>query len=447
MNRRSSVARAGLGALLAAASLGLVVTPASGESSAPPASATNPASWAASLAGSGGHAPAILVVGDSYSEGQGATTPDRTWISLLTQRIEARYPAVTDVAEYVPPWYAVYGTSASWAAAAHTEGSVQQSTDFGQGKRSVVLDAGASATWDVTGAEGVSVVHGTAPGAGTLHVAVDGAEAGTVPATGPTAWTVVSPVRSARSLEQVSVTAQSGPVPLEGIVVRRAVPGRPSGSGLTLTVWNAAHTGATADLVEPGDPMWQGWSQVAPTLVVDELIGGNDYLHSGGTPAQVAQLLSERVARYRELPSRPTVVVLVPFGPQAVATGPTNTLGVGIDQYLAASEAAARAAGATVVDLADLVPDPPADFLDTDGLHPSDVGQQTIAQAVDTALARIVDSEAPGTAISASTSSQAPKALAAPSSDAGVRTAVGGTLAAVVVLVVVLVVRRRVGRS
>lgn len=409
--------------------------------------------WARAVTSSSGGRASVLVVGDSFSEGQGATTRQLRWIDLLAGRIAARYPTISRVGEFVPPWYGVYGTSAGWSAASTGPGT--RSEDFAPGGRGLELAAGQTATWQIAAPDGLDVVHTTGPGQGDLVVAVDGKQVSDLPTSGKTAWTVSTPLKGVTAATSIEVGAVGGAVGLEGVVTYSRVAGRPAG-GSTLVMWDSAHTGWTADEFAPGSPTSDGWSNIGPDLVLDELVGGNDFLHDGETPHEVAERLAARIARYHELASDPTVVVVIPWG-EAVATSTaaaataaatgqapasvpvsvpaTNDRGYTIADYLDACEAVARSSGAVVLDLSRDIPTVPASYLDTDGLHPSDQGQAAIARALDTELAALVTrSGVTGSSPGATVVRSAPTAASAAAS------AGSSGHAAVVVPVVVLVV-------
>lgn len=151
--------------------------------------ATRLQGWYAALAARDYARANIVCVGDSITEGQGATVLDRRYVARLAALLRARYPT-TGVTSGGRGYLggALTGTT-SFAATSFVTvaGSVGNQSDYGP-KRGIrtLTGAGQSLTWALTGTA-ADIMWVRAGSGGTFSYAVDGGSATNVSTTGSTA--------------------------------------------------------------------------------------------------------------------------------------------------------------------------------------------------------------------------------------------------------------------
>lgn len=343
---------------------------------------------ALAAAQSGTEQARILAFGDSFVEGEGATTRSARWLDRVVSGLRSRYGLTGAGVGLTYPLYATYlDASAGWRFTPADYSNVAPSPWFSnQGNKGVVVSAGGFVEWAVTGTSAdVIWMSNWAGSPGSMVIRVDGAVVATVP-TGagysPSAKHTVS--LGADGPHSLRVTASGGDVYLDGIVTYTTLD--------DVTYWESAHTAYTAAQMVVDDPgnrtYMDAWGDVlVPHLVIDDMVGGNEYLQDESSPPSVAALLSDRLARYAAIPTSPTVVILVPWHAPLIGTGP-NGLGYTFADYVAACTTVAAAAGATIVDLRAVYPSAATQpWHDPDDLHPNDAGHQKIADALLSTLA------------------------------------------------------------
>ncbi|GAB2978969.1 SGNH/GDSL hydrolase family protein [Frigoribacterium salinisoli] len=321
-----------------------------------------------------------LAIGDSLTEGQGASTRGARWLDLARADLRERFPTdgVPGGEGYLPARFAVQGPDSPWAswATASTAPLALQGDVPSFGHRSVDLEPGRSVTYAVTG-DGLDLWW--APGGGTATWSVDGGapetvDTGTGTSGGATdAAPLVTEVEGlAPGDHAVTVTAQDA-VGLEGLT---AYDGDRDAGIVTV---DSARTGATiGTFLDDPSAFLERVERVRPDLVTLSL-GINDAAQ-GRTPDQIADDYRAVLDGLRGVGSSPSVVVLGEFVPGTSADG---ALPSPLADYTAAVRGAAEEAGAEYVGLEGALPaDGLEGLLSADGLHPSDAGQRRVADLV-----------------------------------------------------------------
>jgi hypothetical protein len=348
-------------------------------------------SIAAAAAGTG--KAKILFVGDSVVEGEGASVRANRWIDQLIQLIRTRY-GIGGSGVGLTAWhYATYlDVSAGWRT--QTNSGVEDLSWFGtQGYRGAVMDPGTYVQWSVTG-DSIDVVYAglqASDGGGSLVVAVDGSTVATINTAAADAYLpgLISHVSLGTAGAHTVRITESGSgtgALLDGIVVYDG------DYTAGVTYWDCSHTAFTSDdFVDNSTDYQLGWANYLPTLIVDQLIGLNEYNQSQATPSHVAANLTARIAVYKALASHPTIVVWVPMMTTSYTPNTPNSLGYTREQYYTAAIAAANAAGGvTVFDARSVYPSPdPSWFPTANGGELGDIGHQVTATAFDTYLATV----------------------------------------------------------
>lgn len=143
--------------------------------------------WRAALANRD-YAPAnVVCLGDSITEGQGATAYDRTYRQQLLKRLRERFPVagVTGGRGLIGPSKTGF-TSGTWPAS--ITGSPALDDDRGPKRRAVVLAAaGQSITFTLKGTS-VDLMYAQATTSGTISYTIDGGSATTLSLAGGTSF-------------------------------------------------------------------------------------------------------------------------------------------------------------------------------------------------------------------------------------------------------------------
>lgn len=247
----------------------------------------------------------VVWMGDSKSEGQGATfTHERTLDQVCTM-MRSRYNLTADGGRgYVPAFYAIMFEPSDKPTIVGSAIKVTNGT--GLGNRMVHLEAGSRVEFPaMTWATNVPILvnYSTQPGGGALEVVWSD---GTVIATTPTHATFeesrqlsVNPKASGSHAVTVRAASDGGAVRVEGIINRTATTG--------VAVYDAALSGSSVGVFTDGqahagapDSDIHHWAQVKrldPHLIV-AAFGANDMSVTGGkTPDQFEQNVRNLVAR------------------------------------------------------------------------------------------------------------------------------------------------------
>lgn len=342
----------------------------------------------------------VLLLGDSFVEGEGASTREERWADAFVAEQRAFHGLTGSGVGLTPSRYRTYlPSSDSWRFQATLGGTTSDSPYFvSQGNKGVMLDAGGWIEWDVDGTSAtVLYCDGLGAGIGDLQVRVDGVLVDTI--TGNTSPLVPSSAHTfslgAAVAHTVRFTAVGGAMIVDGIISHT--------TASDIEYWDSSHTGYQAHdftVVDPGNLTYQdAWRDILqPDLIIDDLVGANEYLNDSGdnrTPAQVADEIDARLAFYDTFPSDPSVVILVPWTIPAIMF--PNGLGYTVADYFdAALTVAAGYSRVAIVDLRTIYPVVDDDWVDADGLHPSNLGHEMLASAIaDVFAVEIVDVAAP----------------------------------------------------
>lgn len=322
-----------------------------------------------------------VAVGDSLSEGQGASTRSDRWIDRTLSSLRAAHPTkgAPGGDGYLPAKFGVYGPDSNWGdwSSASSGSSAFDDTIPDLGYRALSMQAGASRTYRFTGTD-LDIWWTRYPGSGTFTYAIDSGTAKSVDTDGADSVSRVTSVTGLRSGEHsVTITATS-PFDLEGMTIRNG----DRGKGITL--FDATHSGAAVALfTQDTDGFLQAMRRAAPDLVTITL-GGNDA--QDVTASVFQKRYAAFVRKIKALPTHPSVLVI---GEQAPSTAEQKTAKSPWSAYEKAMKSVASSTGSAYVDLAPVFPasnGPRPGISTTDHLHPNDQGQRMLAKAVTAAL-------------------------------------------------------------
>jgi lysophospholipase L1-like esterase len=322
----------------------------------------------------------IGVLGDSITEGQGATAFDRRWIARLRDSLRARYPT-TGLTGGGRGFIAGVGTGQTTFTWPTTRGGgPTTSTGFGPKRASLNMGAGTSVTFTLTGTScDLYCFRGTT---GVLSVTVDGGTATNVDTTG-TALDGIKyriPLGAAGAHTVVVAYASGGNSRLHGVIEYNGDETK------GIQVHDCGHFGwntgsGAAGWIQTGSTWQPSVAALARDLLVIAL-GTNDG-SNGITAAQHATNLTTLIAAlraaYTTIGATAPPIALVPYG------GPSNMAGTWAD-YVAAEKALAAADPAMIVlDLSLRLPNAATNTvgLYADGTgHPADRGHGLIGDLV-----------------------------------------------------------------
>ncbi|MGG7308327.1 SGNH/GDSL hydrolase family protein [Curtobacterium sp. AB451] len=369
--------------IVAGAAVALLATVVSGCSTAKTPEDTGPlATWNAAVADRAGEPANWVALGDSITEGQGASARSTRWMDRTLDGLRTEHPTdgVTGGAGYLPAQFAVYGPDSTWGdwATASTGSSQFDATVPDLGYRSVAMQAGASRTYPFTGT-GIDIWWARYPGSGDFTYSVDGGAPETVATTGTASAGTTTRVDGLSSGEHsVTVTAVA-PFSLLGFTIFDG--DRDAG----IHRYDSAHSGSTiATFTKDQEGFLTAMRRAAPDLITITL-GGNDA--SKLSPEELGTQYVAFLKALAALPTKPSLLVIGEFTP---ASGMTDGMASPWSTYLAEIENAAGKGGAAFVGMADTFPE--ADYsgtgiYSTDGIHPNDAGQRRIAKLVLATLA------------------------------------------------------------
>jgi len=356
-------------------------------SSGPAPSTTDPwATWDAALASVDAEPARWLALGDSITEGQGASALDTRWVDLARDGLRAAHPVegVPGGVGYRPAAFATYGPDspwAQWAGDRRGRTSVDTSTPD-LGFRALELSPGASLRYDVVGTD---LDLWWTPGGGTFRYRVDaGAEQAvdTSVAASTTGITSVTGLASGPHAVTISVDDDAGSgVVLQGLAQFDGDRDR----GVALV--DSARSGATVSTFTDDLPAFLAAAAAAEPDLVTITLGANDAVTTG--PDELAERYTTLIEGLQSLDSDPTVLVVDEFTEGLSVTSawdaPAADYRAALDEVVeqtgvasvTVDEALASAGG---TDLGAL--------LSADGLHPNDDGQRVLAAFMTETLAR-----------------------------------------------------------
>jgi lysophospholipase L1-like esterase len=368
--------------LVAGLLVALVATVATGCASTKPAEREPLAAWNAAVADRSSAPAKWVALGDSITEGQGASARSTRWMDLTLDQLRTRHPTsgTRGGAGYLPAQFAVYAPDSTWGDwATSKSGSSQYDVTVPDlGYRAVAMQAGASRTYPFTGT-GIDIWWARYEGSGDFTYSIDGGAPKTVTTTGKASTGTVTKVDDLqRGKHTVTVTAVN-PFSLQGFTVYDG--DRDKG----IQLYDSAHSGATiATFTEDQAGFLRAMRRAGPSLITITL-GGNDSQHV--TPAELGRQYQAFLEALAALPTKPSLLVIGEFTP---APAMTNNMSSPWSSYLSATKKAAAAAGAAYVSMDDTFPKATysgTGIYSTDGLHPNDKGQRRIAKLVLSALA------------------------------------------------------------
>jgi len=390
---------------------------ASGSTSAPAPSTTGPsgasgsssadawATWDAALAAVDDEPARWLAVGDSITEGQGASSVGTRWVDLTRDGLRAAHPVegVAGGVGYRPAAFATYGPDSPWAQwATARDGRTTSVSDVADlGLRAVELDPGSSLRYDTVGtdldlwwtpgegafsyrvdAQAEVVVDTAAGGSGASDGSSGADPSDGSDASGTVGVTEVTGLAAGPHVVTISV-ADDAPasVVLQGLAQFDGDRGR----GVTL--YDSARSGATVStFTDDLDGFLAAAGAAQPDLVTVTL-GANDAVTT--SPDDLATGYTTLIEGLQGLDSAPSVLIVDEFTPALSVASAWN--GPAAD-YRSAVEEVARQTGAARVTIDEALAGSGVtdlgSLLSADGLHPNDAGQRVLADYLTATLAR-----------------------------------------------------------
>lgn len=376
--RRRTTVRLVATALAALLTVGVTACSTASEPTAPDPLAT----WNAAVADRADSPAKWVALGDSITEGQGASTRADRWTDLTRDELRRLHPTdgVTGGVGYVPAVFAVYAPDSTWADWAVDGSGTTYAIDTvpDLGYRALAMQPGATRTWPFTGT-GLDIWWARSPDSGDFTYRIDGGAPQTVQTTGSETTGASTRVDGlTRGEHTVTVTAVAT-FALEGFTIYDG--DRDAG----IHLYDSARSGATIGTFTKDDAGFlRAMRRVGPDLVTITL-GGNDAGHI--TPDELGKQYRAFLRALRSLPSKPSVLVVGEFTP---APAMTDGMSASWSTYLDTIERAAKSSGAAWVSMADTFPTATysgTGIYSTDGLHPNDRGQRKISDLVLGALA------------------------------------------------------------
>lgn len=376
--------------------------------------ALNP--WYTALATRGSTPADVVVIGDSISEGQGATARDKRWIWRFRDLLRAKYPVggVAGGDGYIATTSYEDSYPTGWTYAGN---QVLVGGQYGFSRRNLALGAGTppgSCTRTVFGTSITVAYTRVNSGLGSFSVFLDGSAtpAVTVDTTAGASGTVqddgrVSVPLGGRGSHTVKIEHAAGPsVYVSGIYVYDQDETR--GVRLTDSAENGSSSASWSSGATPSIYTLDGnLAILQPDLVVIEL-GSNDLLQ-GIPSATYKNNILELISRVRGA-STPTPAVLLIAAYRIAGTWAEPWANY-VQQLR--DIAAANSSIVTLLDLSTVMPvssDTALGYYAGDGQHPSDLGHDFIAHRV----LDVLEFAVPATALTVATSSETGTVLPAP---------------------------------
>lgn len=323
----------------------------------------------------------ILVVGDSISEGAGATLNIRNrWQDRMKENLRSRFPTDGNpgtTLHYVPA-YNVVNMPGDMAV---RSAGVTTGTSFGFGARHAQLTAsGHTVTFTVTGTS-AKVVYPKSSGGGSFTWQVDG---GTVSAAVSQSsgslqdgYTTDIPLGASGSHTVVIAWASGGSVFIDGLLVFNGDETK------GIQVIDGAHSGWGAQNFQlNGIQFYQGslTTMLQPALVIIGL-GINDFAFGSLSIANYKIHMQSNIDRYRNaIPTKPPSILLVAMHRRS----PVSAVATWAEYVQAMKDLAQANDGVAFLDLSARLPQVSGDTrgLYADEVHPSNIGHSAIADYV-----------------------------------------------------------------
>lgn len=343
-------------------------------------------------------APAnLMAIGDSISEGRGASSYATRWTHLLPTLLSTRFPTAGVTRPAATPQYLEAAWSASPQPNDHPVAYVTLSRDVsppkGLGARSVNISAGGSVTFTVSGGTSVDVFYYKASGTRTIGISLDGGVVTNVDA-GNSA--IVNDFNSTRvtlpnaGSHTIAVTAVAGVVGLDGIFVYNG--DETKGIRCWLGGRSSTQSQMYSSLANPNQNLYFGHqvAKIQPSCVMIEL-GANDYQQA--TPVDAATFktnLQAIISTIRANATRPPSIVLIPVWQWTPGVTPVEPGGwpafvkamydtAATDDDICVMDWQQRLFLGTSTDSATAA----RGLLSSDFIHPSDAGHWMLANALD----------------------------------------------------------------
>ncbi|MBC8092163.1 MAG: hypothetical protein H7Y15_09550 [Pseudonocardia sp.] len=349
------------------------------------------ASWRTALAGRASAPADWVVIGDSITEGEGASTRGARWIERLQALLRAALPTpgVAGGEGYVPGQNISTSFSNGWS----YSGNLSGNGTFGLGHRTVVLSGPDGAMSRAVTGTSITVAFTKANTTGSFRVLIDGVPAVTVDtAVGGTSTardtgrTVVS--LGARGAHTVRIEwAAGGQCFVNGMFVFD----QDETSGIRLT--ESGQHGSSSAEWSPNTSstayvLADDLTLLNPDLVIISL-GPNDMIQGRASGVFKTNMLAI-VAQSRAAAPTAPIVLLAAYALAATYAEPWQNY---VDKL---REIAAADPTVTLIDLSATLPSAaatPYGLMSPDGVHPSDAGHDLIARTVAATL--VPDGELP----------------------------------------------------
>lgn len=332
----------------------------------------------------------VLTVGDSWGEGQGASTIANRWLDRLRDQLRtALTPSwiIPGGVGYVPAVYTVPGASQPWS----YTGTTSTMSAFGLGRRCVKVAAGGTASLTFTG-DAVDVYYAQGGYGASFTWRLDtgpGAPSGVVTQpihTGTRAFNIdghVLPIRGFWPPGVHTLTLEvSGAIPSTALYLGGAgvwSGDAPPGKGVR--TWDGSHSGYDTQQMLASQPNWLAMLQrghIRPDVSIIAL-GINDYGHKNTTAAAYGDRLGQLITHLRRH-NRVTGSVIVCAMPQR------SVVADAVEPWPAFRDAAFAAAAkhnAHLFDVGTVIPDYLSGHpLWADSVHVNDAGHALIADAL-----------------------------------------------------------------
>lgn len=326
------------------------------------------ANWTAAYNARAASPARIAVVGDSISEGQGASAKTNRWMDLLQDSLRAG--AVGGVG-YVPALYKVFGPDSTWGQwRTSSAGGVNDATNgyATLGYKGYQFDAAGTALWSFTGTD---IDIWWVRGGQTFNYQIDGGAA--VPV--DTAGEYSTAMRT--QISGLSAGAHTLRITAVGICLIGGFQVYNGDRTKGVQMIDSTQTGGTlSQFVSGADRFFPALSLAAPDLVILEL-GGNDA--ATRQPADVYNDLFYFVGQLQAFPKVPSVLMVAPYG------STTAPLAQPWAQYVTAMGQVATAKNVGFLDLSAQMPIADTSgtgFYSTDGMHPNNSGHVKVASLV-----------------------------------------------------------------
>lgn len=311
-------------------------------------------------------APASWVaIGDSITEGQGASSRDARWVEQTRDGLRTNAGGEG----YSPGWYAVYGPDSPWEPYSSREGDVADEEFGSLGLRTATLQTGATQTYEVTGTS--AYVYYLTNG-GVLGISIDDTPVTTIDTAGPYSTANRYQVTFAGpGPHSLTVYAVTGPAYVAGVEKFQG----DEANGVRL--YDHAHSGFTSgQFVAAQDELNPVLALLQPDLVTIEL-GVNDYLTGDPGLPEVRGNLQELVDNLREelTEKPPSIVIVLPY-----RIGPEPRGDYSWDDYTEAVTALGEELSVGVLDMSSMGTSEPGGYWSSDALHPSDEGHREMAR-------------------------------------------------------------------